>query len=76
MTVFEPEKAEQYPVEAALTHVSSRISLMAQLDTTAIADIPPVNAASMECLGLSHENLQTIVEQIQLTILDLEEALL
>lgn len=72
----EPEKAEQYPVEAALTHVSSRISLMAQLDTTAIADIPPVNAASMECLGLSHENLPTIVEQIQLTILDLEEALL
>jgi putative nucleotidyltransferase with HDIG domain len=72
----EPEKAQQYPVEAAMTHVSSRISLMAQLDTSDIADIPPVNVASMECLGLSHEDLPAIVEQIQHAIVDLEEALL
>jgi putative nucleotidyltransferase with HDIG domain len=72
----EPEKAEKYPQEAALTHVSSRISLMAQLDTTVIEDVPPVSAASMERLGLSHKDLPAIVEQIQHAIVEVEEVLL
>ena len=71
----EPEGAEDYPLEAALIHVSNRIASMAQLDTTNPDDVPPVNPDSLALLSLSNEDMPEIVPHIQRAILDVEDAL-
>lgn len=72
----EPERAEKFPVEAAIVHVSNRLAAMAQLDTSNPRDVPPIHTGSLELLDIDADELPGIVQQIQQAILDVEDVLL
>lgn len=71
----EPDKALNYPREAALIHVANTIATMAQLDTSNPEDVPPINPHSLDRLNLLPADLPGVIEVIQREILDVEQVL-
>ena len=71
----EPEHAKNFPRETAMIHVANTLASMAQLDTSNIEDVPPMNEGSLISLGLSYDHLPGIIQAIQQEILDVEQVL-
>jgi HD-like signal output (HDOD) protein len=71
----EPDKAKNYPREAAMIHVANTVATMAQLDTSNADDVPPINNDSLKLLGLSYDHLPVMIQRVQQEILDVEQVL-
>jgi HD-like signal output (HDOD) protein len=71
----EPEQAKNFPREAAMIHVANTVATMAQLDTSSVDDVPPMNEGSLALLGISYDHLPGIIQAIQQEIVDVEQVL-
>ncbi len=66
---------ERFRREAMRVHVANHIAQMAQLDTTRPGDVPPVEPAAWEALGLSPLQVPELVQAVQEEVVEVEEAL-
>lgn len=72
----DPLAAPDYKVECAIVHIANSLAHMAEIDTRDERDVPPVEAATWEIIGVEKSLVPDIIEQAQLQVVEMESLIL
>ncbi len=61
----EPDRAREYPLEAATVHIANSLAVLAEIGSGDLSDAPPISAAALSAAKLDSAALAQIVLQTQ-----------
>lgn len=71
-----PEKAKHFPFEVALIHIANSLANLAELNSTHLDDVPPINKTAWELSGLSKVDIESVINLAQEQFAETQSVLL